>query len=238
MKIAIMQPYLFPYIGYFQLIRAADAFGIGDDVQYIEGGWINRNRIIVNGQEYLFSFPVVKDYHTKPIKERFFHNNFQHQKKKLLKALEYNYTKAPFNKDTINIIKKVFDCTETNVSKFIENHLRVVCNYLNIDTPFIRSERWDVEDNVGKTVEQRAVKKLGQLKTQGFDHFINPIGGAELYSKEYFKKNGFKLSYLKTIETAYKQFGLDFIPNLSIIDVMMFNSPKEISIMLNNYELI
>lgn len=233
MKIAIMQPYLFPYIGYFQLINAVDVFGIGDDVQYIEGGWINRNRLMVNKSVFLYTFPLKKDSYKKAIKDRYFHENFNYKKEKYLKMLNYNYKKAPYFSETIKLVTLLFEYQETNISKFIENQLKVICEYLKIETSFINSKLWKIDIVSGKNVEERAVEKLKMLKELGMDHFINPIGGKKLYSKYFFEKNYIKLSYLESKEISYKQFGQDFIPNLSIIDVMMFNSSIQIRKMLD-----
>jgi len=237
MKIAIMQPYLFPYIGYFQLINSVDVFGIGDDVQYIDRGWINRNRILINKQASLISFPVKKDSYSKNINERFFHEGFSYQKEKFLRILNLNYKKAPYYNDVIELITSILEHKETNVSKFIENQLKIICEYLHIETTFINSNLWQVDEAEGKNTEERAVEKLKKLRDMGIDHFINPIGGTQLYSKDFFKKNGLKLSFLKSNDFIYDQFGLEFTPNLSIIDVMMFNSVEQIKEQLNQYTI-
>jgi hypothetical protein len=238
MKIAIMQPYLFPYLGYFQLIKAVDLFGIGDDVQYIKGGWINRNRILANKVPYTFTFSVKKDSYQKAIKERFFNDNFDLEKDKFLRILAMHYKKAPYYPDTIEVINSIFEFKEANVSKFIVNHLNILCQYLEIKTTFLDSSLWQIKGNSNMSVEEKAIKKLRKLNEIGINHFVNPSGGKELYNKDFFNKNNFKLSFLEPKNILYKQFGNVFHPSLSIIDVMMFNSKEEISSLLSDCNIV
>ena len=238
MKIAIMQPYLFPYLGYFQLIKAVDFFGIGDDVQYIKGGWINRNRILANKVPYTFTFSVKKDSYQKVIKERFFSENFDVEKDKLVRILAMHYKKAPYFSNTMEVINSIFEFRETNVSKFIVHQLSTLCQYLDINTTFLDSDLWQIDGNSNISVEERAIKKLGRLNEIGINHFVNPVGGKELYTKGFFKENNFELSFLEHKEIVYKQFNNEFTPRLSILDVMMFNSTEEINDMLKEYTLL
>ena len=238
MKIAIMQPYLFPYIGYFQLINAVNVFGIGDDVQYIQKGWINRNRILLYKEPYMFTFSIKKDSFQKKINERTFTGNFDSEKEKILRVLEMGYKKAPYYSETMKIINLIFESKEINVSKFIKNQLKIICDYLEINTKFIDSSCWQITEDENLNTEQRAIKKLNKLKKLGIDHFINPIGGKEIYNKDFFEKNKLKLSFLETNNIEYKQFDNEFCSSLSIIDVMMFNSRKEIKLLLESYKLL
>src|SRR3990167_9927474 len=109
MKVGIMQPYLFPYIGYFQLIHAVDAFIIHEDVQYIKGGWTHRNRIQINDKEYLFTFSLKKDSSLKKINTRFFSDQFEKEKNHFLMVVKNNYKKAPFFSDAYNLLIKIFE---------------------------------------------------------------------------------------------------------------------------------
>ena len=238
MKISMMQPYLFPYIGYFQLINLSDYFGIANDVQFIKRGWINRNRILQNSESNIFSFSVKKDSFQKNIKERYFTDNFNNEKKYFFKRLKQNYIQAPFYTETIQFLDFVFEFKETNISKFNENQLKLICNYLEINTIFINPSLMIFDKNIGKNAEDRVIKRLKKLDKLEIKQFINPIGGKELYHKDFFKKNNFELIFIKPNEISYKQFNNNFISNLSIIDVMMFNSVGKIKDMLNEYTLI
>ena len=234
MKLAIMQPYLFPYIGYFQLMNLADTFVVYDDVQYINRGWINRNNILVSGSKSIFSFSVIKDSSHKNINERYFDKNrFEIETKKFLKTLTYSYSKAPYFQKVYSLIESILIFDDFIVSEFINNSLINICNYIGITTKLIKSSDINI-DNALKSQD----RILALCEALGAKQYTNPIGGVELYSKSKFNEQGIELNFIKTDEIIYKQFSNDFVSNLSIIDVMMFNSPYEIKEMLNQYELV
>jgi hypothetical protein len=232
MKIGIMQPYLFPYIGYFQLIREVDIFVLLDNVSYIKKGWINRNRIIINGNEYMFTIPLKNSSQNKMIKDIQIVSDNK-WKEKFLKTIEYGYKKAPYFKNTFPIICEIINNTESYLSRFIYNSLLLLGKYLKIDTTIIKSSSKYENDNL------KAEHKIIDIcKKEKADHYVNPIGGLEFYDKQSFYDNRIKISFLKTKEIHYKQLCNYFIQNLSIIDVMMNNSPLAIGNMLEQYELI
>lgn len=233
MKIAIMQPYLFPYIGYFQLINIADKFVIHDDVQYIKGGWINRNRILVNGTDFLFTFSIKNDSTFLNINQRYFTENFDKDKIKFLKIIESAYGKAPFYTSTKNLLDFVLSINEKNISKMIMQSLIVISNYLDINTEFYMSSV--IHENNTLKGEERVIHINQCLKS---NHYINSIGGQNLYSQEKFEKHGMKLSFLQPKLVEYHQLDNQFIPWLSIIDVLMFNDKNKVKKMLNEYTLI
>lgn len=234
MKLGIMQPYLFPYLGYFQLINAVDVFVIYDDVQYIKNGWINRNKILSNRVPIMFTFGVKKDAMTMHINQRFYsENTYYSTKEKFLKTLFVSYHKAPHFKNTYELITEILSYEDLNVSKFNVNCLRKICDYINISTPFILSSSLEKEKELKA---QEAV--IGINKLLGSHCYINAIGGMEFYSPKKFKENGIKLRFIKMYDIEYPQFDEQFIPNLSIIDVLMFNSKREIETLLNDYELV
>ena len=233
MKLGIMQPYVFPYIGYFQLIHLVDKFVIYDDVQYMKGGWINRNRILVNGQANFISLPVKKDSLSSHINQREFADDWAHHKKKILKQIQGAYAKAPYAADVTSLITECFACTDANVSTFATLTLQVCCNYIGIQTPFVLSSTIDKDPNLD--AQQRV---LAISKTLDATHYINPIGGTDLYDKEVFTKYGMKLNFIESRQITYDQFPKhDFVPFLSIIDVMMFNPPGKIVELLEEYDL-
>lgn len=232
MRLAIMQPYLFPYLGYFQLINSVDIFVVHDDVQHIKGGWINRNKILLNGDEYLFSLPVKKDSSLLNINKRYYADDNGKESYKILRIIQNAYQKAPFFNAVYCLIKEVFSFDDLNISNFNGNQLILICKYLRIETPIVFSS--DLKKNNGLKAERRVLNINKVLKS---DHYINPIGGIELYNKDLFAENGVKLSFLNPLPRPYCQFKNNFISGLSIIDVMMFNSIPEIVDMLNDYEL-
>ena len=229
MKLAIMQPYLFPYIGYFQLINAVDNFVVYDDVNYIKQGWINRNRILLNGQPHYITINLNGASSFKKINE--IEINFKPLK--LLKTLQQYYKKAPYFNEIYALTEKVLFFEEKNLAKFTTNSLRVVCEYLNINTKFEISSQHNIDRELRG--EDRVIEIC---KYFGAEEYINAIGGKNLYSHKRFAENNIKLYFLKTSEIVYEQFKNEFVPNLSIIDVMMFNSKEVINKMLDNYELI
>ncbi len=228
-----MQPYLFPYIGYFQLIGACDNFVVHDDVQYIRQGWINRNHIILHKQKSLFVFSVQHDDYSKKINERFYADTFTDQARKFLRNIVQSYSKAPYFAETWSLISDILGNAERNVAKFNTWSIRRICQYLGIETEILVAS----EGKFDKTLTgQDRVIAINQ--SLGSTHYINPIGGQELYSRERFEENGMQISFLKPRLIPYKQLVTDFLPSLSIIDVLMNCSRENILQMLEDYDLL
>jgi hypothetical protein len=231
MKLAIMQPYIFPYIGYFQLINAVDKFIILDDVNFIMRGWINRNRILVNGKEYLFSVPVKKASQNKLIFDcELADSNW---KEKLLKTIELSYKNAPYFKDCCGIISSIIKTEENNLSKWLTFQIKTICSYLKIKTEIGDSSQ--IYSNRHLRAQDKIIDICKQEKAGAY---YNAIGGKSLYRTDDFRKNNIDLHFLNTLPERYHQNSVEFVPFLSIIDVMMFNNINDIKIMLNKYELI
>ena len=232
MKIGIMQPYFFPYIGYWQLLNVVDKYVIYDDVNYINRGWINRNRILLNSKDKMITLSLKEVSQNKLIKEIELLNN-EKEREKLLKTISQSYKKAPFYDEVYPLIEEILNFKEINLEKFLENSIKKIIEYLEIDTTILISSEIE-KDNMLKGKN----KILDICKNLGASEYYNAIGGQELYSYEEFNKEGIKLKFLKSGNIEYKQFKNEFIPNLSIIDVMMFNSKEKIKEFLNNYTLI
>ncbi len=234
MKIAGNQPYIFPYIGYFQLINQVDYFISADDYQYIERGWINRNNILVADKPYLITFSVKKDSHNKSICERYYNDKlFIKQYKKLFKLLEFNYKKATYYNDVIELLNRIFSFEDYNVSTFNLNSIKQICKYLDINTKFLNSSDIKKDGNL-----KRQDKVLEIVEILNANTYINAIGGKMLYSKEKFKERNVDLFFIETNVKGYKQFSQKFVENLSIIDVLMHNSIDEAKELLNQYTLV
>lgn len=231
MKIGIMQPYFLPYIGYFQLLNAVDKYVIYDNIQYTKKGWINRNRILQNGKDLLITVPVEKDSDYLDIKDRLVSNGFDRQK--LLNQIREAYRKAPYFDSVIPLIESIIKLDENNLFLYIYNSVKAVCEYLNIDTEIIISSTLDIDHSLkGQDKVISICKKLGTTD------YYNAIGGQELYSVEDFKKENIDLHFLSANPIEYKQLKNEFVPWLSILDVMMFNSVDEIKTILENYKLV
>jgi hypothetical protein len=232
MKLAIMQPYIFPYIGYFQLIKAVDKFVIYDDVNFINRGWINRNRILVNGKDSLFTIPLKEASQNKLINE--IEVNWDDAwKSKWLKTLEQSYKKAPYFQQVLPIIEQTLGQEKTIFSEIIVENLKLINAYLGITTEIISSS--SIYQNTELKAQTRIVDICLQEKA---NHYINPIGGIELYQKEVFEEKGMQLNFIKSKPVQYPQLKNDFVPWLSIIDVLMFNSVEQIQTFLDSYELV
>lgn len=232
MKIAIMQPYIFPYIGYFQLINAVDKFVIYDDVNYIKKGWINRNNFLSNANIHRFTIPVINASQNKLIKDTCISKN-ENWEADLLNTISNSYKKAPHFVVVFALIKEILSLHEDSIAKYNYSALLVISKYLEIETEFLFSS----ELNKDNTLKGSA-KILDICKILEATEYINPIGGLDLYSKENFLKEKIELKFLKSNVIEYKQFGDEFVPWLSIIDVLMFNSKNEVKNLLNNYTLV
>lgn len=230
-KIAIMQPYFFPYIGYWQLINAVDIFVLYDDVNFIKKGWINRNNILLNKSKHLITIPLLNVSQNKHINECIISDDDKIINN-IIKTINLAYRKAPYYNLVFPTLEKIIK-TKGSISDLVLKSVLWIKEYLNIDTEIILSSSIDKNNELkGQDKIIEIVKKLNG------NHYINAIGGQELYDKEIFNNNEIKLNFIKMKEIKYKQFNNEFIPNLSFIDVLMFNSPEEIKRMLNDYELI
>lgn len=228
-----MQPYIFPYIGYFQLIKSANTFVFYDDVNFIKKGWINRNKILINGEESLVSFPCIKISQNKEIKEVEIDLTDQ-QYKKILRKISLSYKTTPFYKEVFPIVEKCFLSGRKTISHLAIESVESVCEYLEIKTIFkVSSEEYPQTKDL-----PRADRLIEISKIEGATSYINSMGGKELYTKEYFESKGIDLQFLNPVIKEYKQFGEAFVPSLSIIDVLMFNSKDEILNMLDNYDIV
>ena len=229
MNLAVMQPYLFPYIGYWQLIDAVDIFVIYDDVNFIKQGYINRNKILQNQKAHLFTLELIGASSNKKINDIKIGGNSN----KLLRTIKQNYSKAPFYKDVSLVLEDILNNEEKELSKFLGFSLVKIAKYLNINTKFLYSS--DIKNDKTFKAQDRLIEMSKILNATGY---INSIGGVELYDKEVFSQNNINLNFLKSSEILYKQFNNEFVPNLSIVDILMFNSQDNIKNMLTQFELI
>lgn len=225
------QPYFIPYIGYWQLINSVDVFVIEDDYNYIKRGWVNRNQILENGKGNFFNIELSHASQNSKINELFLSDTFQPQKK--LQRLQAAYKKAPFFEDGYALMRQILEYDNINLADFLEHCIRCICDYLGIHTKLIRSS--SIPNN---STLKREYRIYDQCKFVGADTYINAIGGQKLYSYQEFRNEGIKLGFIKTGDIQYKQFGPDFIPYLSIIDVIMFNSREAIKDILQQYTIL
>lgn len=229
MIIGIMQPYFMPYIGYFQLMKAVDKYIIYDDVNYIKGGWVSRNNILVNGEKKMFTITLQGASPNKLFNEIEIKDDF----KKLMKTLQMCYSKSINFKETMLLMEKITSFPQKQLSQFIANSFQEILNYLSIDTELILSS------NIHKNNSLKGKDKVLHIcKTLGADTYYNAIGGQDLYNKKEFGENGITLNFIETIMQPYPQLHVcDFVPDLSIIDILMNNSKEDINTLLDSFIL-
>lgn len=227
MKVAIMQPYFLPYIGYFQLISAVDVFIVYDNIKYTKKGWINRNRMLKNEKDTIFSLPLKKDSDALNVVQRCLSIDFN--RGKLLKSWHDAYERAPYFAQTFPVLERIVYEKENNLFDFIHNAILQICEHLELRTEI----RISSEIAIDHTLKSED-KVLALCDAVGADTYINPAGGSELYSKATFQQHGINLNFISPNEFIYRQWGHDFIPWLSIVDVLMFNAVPDVQQKINS----
>lgn len=229
---AIMQPYFLPYIGYFQLIAAVDLFIVYDNIKYTKKGWINRNRFLSNGKDEMFSLPLKGDSDLSDIRERRLASDFNCSR--LINQLTGAYRKAPYFEQVFPLIEQILQQKEQNLFQFIYYSILAVCRQIGVMTEI----RISSEIPIDHTLKSQD-KVFALCEAVGTNVYVNAIGGLDLYSKEDFLSHRIELKFIRSKPFAYRQFGNDFVPWLSIVDVLMFNSCEDIRESVHsNYELI
>jgi hypothetical protein len=219
MKVAIMQPYFLPYIGYWQLIAAVDVFVVYDNIKYTKKGWINRNRFLRNGVEDTFSLPLRKDSDFLDVNQRLLADSFGREN--LLNRFREAYRKAPEFSSVMPLLEEITRNPVANLFDYIFGSIHAVCEFLGIRTPLMVSSTIACDHSLKSAERVQAI-----CKALGADTYVNPIGGMELYSKEDFASHGIDLKFLKALPFEYEQSGNAFVPWLSILDVLVFNSKE------------
>lgn len=227
-----MQPYFFPYLGYWQLVNAVDKFVLLDDVNFIMRGYINRNSILINGKPHKFVISLEKPSQNKLISETNLLFAVE-ERKKLLRTIELAYHKAAYFDDAYSIIEKAIMFPDSKLVNFLKNSICLCSGYLGINTEILLSS--EIKKDVSKKAQDRIIEIN---KVLGADTYINAIGGQALYNREEFNNNGIQLYFIQMNNCEYKQFNDTFVPNLSLIDILMFNDIDSIRQMLNDYSLI
>ena len=232
MKVAIMQPYFFPYIGYFQLIDSVDLFVIYDNIKYTKRGWINRNRILQHGQPAVISLPLKNDSDALDVVDRQLAAEFS--RLKLLNKIAEAYRKAPYFEQALPVVERIVNHDERNLFRFLHHSIVETCRYLGIETEIAIASAFPIDASL-----KGQDKVIALCERAGADVYVNAIGGVELYSAEAFRSAGLELKFIRSGPFEYRQFGETFVPSLSIVDVMMFN-PLEVirRCLASNYDLI
>ncbi len=232
-KLAIMQPYFLPYLGYFQLINAVDLFVVYDNIKYTKKGWINRNRFLLNGKDALFTIPIAASSDFLDVSQKSLANDYTKESGHILARIRQAYRKAPQFGQIYPVIESIFTHDNRNLFGFIFHAIRTIVQLLDITTELIVSSSLDI-DHQSKGV----LKVLAICQKLQADTYINPIGGIELYAGQDFRASGVNLYFHNMEVVAYRQAGTEFISHLSIIDVLMFNSLPQVKAMLQQFKLL
>ena len=234
LTLGIMQPYIFPYIGYFQYIAATDLFVLYDDVAFIKQGWVNRNRILLNGTPYTFTVPVSSISSFRKIRETSLHEHSMDKWKKTFKTtLFHAYNRAPNYPDIAPLIESIVMKPHKTIAEFATASIVEFCSFLEIKTNLILNP--DQFKNAHLQAQERIIDICKQT---GAKKYINPIGGVTLYTASDFMANGIELKFIKSKLPEYLQYDFNWVPSLSIIDVLMFNTKFQVQEMLNEYTLL
>lgn len=222
-----MQPYFMPYIGYFQLIAAVDVFVVYDNIKYTKKGWINRNRMLLNDSDALFSLPLSAGTDTSNVVERKLAESFD--PKKLLNQFRGAYGRAPYVADTFPLLHRIVSFEDRNLFRFIHHSIVQICAHLGINTEIRVSSSVAINHQL-----QSSEKVYALCQAVGADTYINPTGGTTLYDKRDFADRGIDLLFLKSRQIEYAQFGAPFVPWLSIVDLLMFNPLDRLAQMITD----
>lgn len=231
MRVAIMQPYFMPYIGYWQLIRAVDIFVILDDVNYIKRGWINRNYILCNGQRHLLSLPVKNVSQNRHIRQHEFScqaDSWQNA----LKTIKLFYHNAPYFSQVFPLLSQFLSVKSGGVTEILAAQFNIITSYLDIPARILISS--EVADTSGY---KNQAKILQICKYLGATEYVNLPGGKALYDSSHFAAENISLNFIEPGKVRYDQFGGPFVDSLSFIDILMFNDKETIGDFLLNYEL-
>ncbi len=229
-QVAIMQPYFFPYIGYYQLIKSVDDFIVYDNIKYTKSSFINKNYILLNKEKKLFSIPLKKDSNSLNIKDRYISPVWEKERQKLLNQIKQSYSRSIYFEEGFSIIEKCIMFNSSNLFSFIYNSLKQICEYLSINTNLLISSQVPHDSSLKSS--GRVIDLCKSLRAVSY---VNPPGGKELYCKKIFKNSGIDLKFLEPEINPYNQGVGNFISHLSIIDLIVFQGKDQLKEQLNKY---
>ena len=235
MRIGIMQPYFFPYLGYFQLIKSVDRFIFFDDVQYIRHGWLNRNRILKPGEGWQFIIASLKNHKQAELIRNINLQPGEEWKQKITRQLMHYKKKAKYYDETMQLLSVCFDTTETNIAKFNAYSVKMICAHLQIPFKAEISSEMNFDYSNVKDAGEWALRMCEQLKAE---EYINPPSGKDLFEAAKFTESNIKLTFLSPVLDAYDQKRKKFESGLSIIDVLMFNGIVQTKQLIDKFETI
>jgi hypothetical protein len=230
--VSIVQPYLFPYLGYIQILAAVDTFVVFDTAQFIRRGWIHRNRILLDGAAYPFTLPVVKAPQDTLIKDIELAAEPGHRKK-LLRTMEQTYRSAPRYAEVMPLVEAVLNHPTASLNDLLRYQFEQLQRLVGWDTTLV----WASERSWTPTEAGPETRILGMVQDLGADRYINPAGGVHLYDPEVFRQAGVDLQFHHMDPVHYPQGNHPYVSHLSIIDVLMWNPPEALPGLLAAYRL-
>ena len=232
-----MQPYFMPYLGYISLIKNTDEFILFDTVQFIRHGWIERNRILKpNGGWQYFQVPIIKQNGRETVIKDVRINNSENWKSKIIAQLQHYKRKAPYYNIVVELLNDVFRSDFDDIVTLNRVSLERICKYLGVERRISVFSEMNIEIEPVNAPDEWALNICKAIN--GTDEYWNPVGGLSFFDKNKYQVAGIKIFFQEMILTPYRQLGNEFEPGLSIVDVMMFNSPETINGMLDNYKLL
>lgn len=220
-RVAVMQPYFLPYLGYWQLLAAVDTFVVYDNLEYTKKGWINRNRMLVDGAPATFTLPVKAASDFAHIVEREIADDFKPGK--LTAKFAGVYRAAPHWRQLESVLERILACPSKNLFEFLAHQLRVIAAELQLDADIVTSSTVPIDHSL-----RAQDKVLAFCTTLAADVYVNAPGGRALYSPDAFAAIGCELRFVDSHPVAYEQFDRPFVPGLSIADVLAFNPVEQI----------
>lgn len=223
MRVALMQPYFFPYIGYFDLLASSDLFVFYDDAAYSRGGWVSRNRVAADGKEFNYirltvdRAPLGTPINGVRLKSP------EDDRNHLLSLLHNVYRRAPYYNEVVAVIEKVFCDGGGGLSQVAAASICSCAEYLGLGAPVLYSSAIEYDRAMGAQG-----KVISICKSINASHYVNLTGGRELYCESEFLRNDISLIFTEPADFLYDTGKRPFVPNLSIIDVMMWVDPLEI----------
>ena len=235
MKLGIMQPYFFPYLGHFDLINLVDEWIVFDTPQYMRHHWVNRNRVLHPnaGWQYI-TVPLRKHPQDTPINQVqiAMENDWRNR---ILRQLEHYRREAPYYKQVAGFLEECFSEASPNLSETNILTLRKTCQRLGISTPFHVFSQMDLA--LTEDVEGPGDWALNISRVVGASEYVNPPGGAALFNESKFTADNIKLTIQAFMNMIYPCGPYQFEPGLSVLDVMMWNSPEQIKQYLDTCHL-
>jgi len=234
MKLGIMQPYFFPYLGYFDLINCSDKWIVFDSVQHIRHGWVNRNRILhpKTGWQYI-TVPLRKYKRNTIIKDIEISGDIK-WRQRILGQVQHYKKRAPYFSETYKFLEQCFAARERSISRLNVSILDKVCSYVGIPFDYEYFSEMQLELGPVEAPDEWALRISEAIEAE---EYVNPSGGSALFNSSKFEALGIKLTIRNIPPLEYSCRGYKFIPWLSIIDVLMWNPPNKVKYYLDAHNI-